>query len=538
LSGKTPFYVFLNDYNAGGRLMKKDEDSDKTLSRRNFLKTTGGAAAAAAVAVGGLNLLPSRAEAACDPLPKKWDETFDVVIIGSGFAGLAAAIEAKNAGAKEVVVLDKMPVYGGNSIINGGDFCAPGTKLQKENGVEDSPELMLQDMLKAGAYLNHPVLAGIVAYNAKEALEWTESYLGCKYTKLNFQGGHSVKRANGTINSSGSEVVNKQLAKAKELGVKLQNRTKLTRFLADKEGRIVGIEVRKGYKFPDEKSGKAAFLKAKKAVVLSSGGFARDIPLRLVHDPRLTEKFESTNHPGATGEALLAACMAKAMDVQMDWIQLGPWTSPDEKGFGYVPLFCERLVGYGPMINPKTGKRFFKETGNRKERADAIILVGDPVIIMGDSYAVNKQIFPNALQKGMEAGAIKKFDTLDAVAREYKMPVDTFLAEIERWNSFVEKKKDADFACMIFPDAKPTVAPPFYVARLWPKVHHTMGGLVIDKNARVIGFDMEPIPGLFAAGEVTGGVHGAVRLGGVAMADCIVFGRIAGKNAADEKAWG
>ncbi|PKN76501.1 MAG: flavocytochrome c [Deltaproteobacteria bacterium HGW-Deltaproteobacteria-10] len=516
--------------------MKKDDVNEKTLSRRNFLKTTG-AAAAAAMAVGGLGIPARDAQAACDALPKKWDEAYDVVVIGSGFAGLAAAIEAKNAGAKDVVVLEKMPVHGGNSIINGGDFSAPATKMQETNNVKDSAELMLKDMLKAGAYLNNPELAKMVAYGAKDAFEWSESYIGAKYTRLNFHGGHSVRRTHGTINSSGSELVNKMLAKARELGVKVQMRIKLVKFLSNKDGRIVGIEVRKDYKFPNEGTGKTAFIKAKKAVVLSSGGFSEDLKLRQIHDPRLTDRFGSTNQPGATGEALMAACRAGAMDLQMDWIQLGPWTSPDEKGFGYVPLFCERLVGHGLMINPKTGKRFFKETGNRKERADAIIAIGEPVLIMGDSYAVPKQVMASMLQKGIEAGSIKKFDTLEALAKEYNMPVATFLDEIAKWNSYVEKKKDPDFDCMIFPDAKPTVTGPFYAARLWPKVHHTMGGLVIDKNAQVTGFDFKPVKGLYAAGEVTGGVHGAVRLGGVAMADCIVFGRIAGKNAASEKAW-
>lgn len=119
----------------------------------------------------------------------------------------------------------------------------------------------------------------------------------------------------------------------------LQTRTKLTRFIRNKEGRVIGIEVRKGYRFPDDKSGDAGFIKAKRAVILASGGFARDVKLRMIHDPRLNEKFDSTNHPGAKGEALLAACQIGAMDVHMDWIQLGPWTSPDEKGFGYVPFF-------------------------------------------------------------------------------------------------------------------------------------------------------------------------------------------------------
>lgn len=517
--------------------MSDDTEKTKNVSRRDFLKSAGGVAAVAGITMGGLGIAPKNASAACEPMPKKWDETYDVVVIGSGFAGFAAAIEAKKAGAT-VIVLEKMPVHGGNSIINGGDFCAAGTKMQKDAGVEDSADLMLKDMLKAGLYLNHPELAKIVADQSRGAVEWTQDYLGAQYTKLNFHGGHSVKRAHQTINASGSELVNKMFTKAKELGVNIQTRTKLVRFILNNDSRIVGVEVLKGFRFPDEKTGKQSFIKATKAVILASGGFSRDIALRQIYDPRLNDKFESTNQPGATGEALLAACMAHAMDVQMDWIQLGPWTSPDEKGFGHVPLFCERLVGYGPMINPKTGRRFFKETGNRKERADAIILIGNPVIILGDSYAVPKQVFPSALEKGMQNGAIKKFDTLDDLAKNYNIPVAVFLEEIKRWNSFVEKKKDGDFDCMIFLDAKPTLTPPFYAARLWPKVHHTMGGLVIDKNAQVIGFDLKPVKGLYAAGEVTGGVHGAVRLGGVAMADCVVFGRIAGQNAAKEKAWG
>jgi flavocytochrome c len=397
---------------------------------------------------------------------------------------------------------------------------------------------MYKDMLKAGQYLNNPALARTVADQAKNALEWCESYLGCQFVRLGFHGGHSVKRANATVNQSGSEVVNKMLKKANELGVKLKLRTKVSRFVTNKEGRVVGVEVRSNYRFPDDKSGKPEFIKAKRAVVLASGGFSRDLALRQIQDPRLNDKFESTNQPGATGEVLLAACQAGAMDLQMDWIQLGPWTSPDEKGFGHVPVFCERTVGYGPMIDPATGKRFFKETGNRKERADAIILIGHPVVIMGDAPTITKQVFPTYLEKGLQSGAIKKFDTLDDLAKNYNIPVAPFKEEIARWNGFVEKKSDSDFGTMIFPEAKPMVTPPFYAARLWPKVHHTMGGLVIDTNAQVKGFDLKPVKGLYAAGEVTGGVHGAVRLGGVAMADCIVFGRIAGQNAVKEKAWG
>ncbi len=513
-----------------------DESKKIKVSRREFMKTAGGAAAAAGLTLGGLATAGGALASAPGRMPGKWDETYDVIVIGSGFAGLAAAIEARNAGAK-VAVLDKMPVPGGNSIFNGGDFAAAGNTLQKEQGIQDSPELMLKDMLKAGSYLNHPELAKIVADNSNAALEWCRQYIGASFVRLNFHGGHSVKRSVQTVNASGSELVNKMLAKAKELGIPVQTRTKLIRLVVNDAGRIVGIEARKDYRFPNETSGKTVHFKARKAVVLGSGGFSQDVQLRQVHDPRLTDRFDSTNHPGATGEALLAACRAGAMDVQMDWIQLGPWTSPDEKGFGLVPLFCERLVGYAPMVDPATGRRFIKETGDRKVRADAIILLGHPVLIFGDSYAVPKQVFPNALEKGLASGAIKKFDTLEALARQYGIPAAALLEEVSRWNGYVEQKKDPQFGCMIFPDARPTATPPFYAARLWPRVHHTMGGLVIDKDAQVVGFDMKPIAGLYAAGEVTGGVHGAVRLGSVAMADCVVFGRIAGRNAAAVKPW-
>ncbi|BDU72698.1 flavocytochrome c [Mesoterricola silvestris] len=506
----------------------------KEMSRRGFM-STGGAALLGGVVLGALPM-GAKEPAAPSPLPRTWDASFDVVVVGTGFAGLTAAIEARLAGAT-VLVIDKMPLHGGNSIINGGDFAAAGNSFQKEAGVQDSPELMLKDMLRAGSYLNHPDLARMVAEHSNEALEWCRTFIGAKFNRLNFHGGHSVKRSVQTYNQSGSGLVNPLLAKAKALGVEVLLRTKMIRLITGGKGRIVGLEVRRNFKWPDDASGTPGFIKARRAVVLAAGGFSQDIALRQIHDPRLTPKFESTNHPGATGEAILAACSAGAMDVQMDWIQLGPWTSPDEPGFGHGPQVCERIVGYGLMVDPATGKRFFKETGNRKERADAIIAIGHPVIILGDSYAIGKQVVPKVLGKAMEVGVVKKFDTLEALAAAYGVPVQPFLDQVARWNGFVEKGKDEDFDCKLFPDSRTTAAAPFYAMRLWPRVHHTMGGLVVNVDTQVIGFDLKPIKGLYAAGEITGGVHGAVRLGSVAMADCVVNGRIAGRKASAEKPW-
>ena len=520
--------------------MKNVKDNERGItggageSRRSFLKVGGGAAAASGLALAGLG---TSAEAAPAAMPKKWDETYDVVIVGTGFAGLAAAVEARSAGAN-VLVIDKMRVHGGNSIINGGEIAVPGNKWQKEAGIDDSPDLLFKDMMRAGANLNHPELVRVVADNALKDFEWCQDFIGARFHQLVFHGGHSVKRSLQTINASGSELVNTLLAKAKALGVQIAFTTKMERLVGNPDGRIVGIEVRKNYRFPDDKSGKVAFIKARKAVILASGGFSQNVQLRQIHDPRITEKYESTNHPGATGEATLAAMWAGAMGVQMDWIQMGPWTSPDEKGFGTVPHFCERLVGYGLMVDPATGKRFIQETGNRKLRADAMMALGRPVVIFGDSVNVTRQILPVHMERGQANGSIKKFDSLDDLAKAYGMPVDILKAEVEKWNGFVKAKKDTDFNCMIFPETTPTAVAPFYAARLWPRVHYTMGGLVINKNAQVKGLDMQVMKGLYAAGEIAGGVHGAVRLGTCSMLGCVVLGRIAGRNAVAEKAWG
>ena len=511
--------------------------SKETVGRRQFLKK---------MALAGVTIASAGALAGCSKEDAKiatpaggqdWKEETDVIVIGSGFAGLSAALEVVEAGSK-VMILEKMPVTGGNSTINGGDMCCAGTKMQAAAGIKDSADLMFKDMLKAGGNLNHVDKARLVAEKSNETLEWCQNYLGMKFReKLNYHGGHSVLRAHQSVEASGSGYIKAMNAKLKEKGISVSNNRKLVRLIENEDKRIIGVEIRDGYKFRDENSGTPMLIKAKKAVIMASGGFSQDIKMRTIHDPRITDKFSSTNHSGATGEALREIIKHEAMDVHLDWIQLGPWTSPDEKGFGYVPQFVERLVGFAPMINVKTGKRFIMETGNRKVRADALIELGEPSIHIADEYAVKRQILPQILEGAIKNGSIKQYDTLEEVAKAYNIPVEPFVAEMKRWNSFVVKGKDDDFNTMIMEGAKPTQQAPFYVTRLWPKVHHTMGGVVTNIKCQVIDQDFEPIKGLYAAGEVTGGIHGAVRLGGVACTDCIVNGRISGQEAAKEQVW-
>jgi flavocytochrome c len=306
-----------------GDTTKKPED----VSRRDFLKKTGGAAAIAGMAMGGLAATAKEAPAAWDAMPKKWDQTFDVVVIGSGFAGLAAAYEAKKAGAS-VVVLEKMRTPGGNSIINGGIVAAAGSPLQQKQGLKDSPQQLFDDMVREGQGLNYPELVKPMAEASVPTVMWTIDELGVKYTeRLVQEGGHAVPRSYQTHNSSGSAIVQPLLAKLKSIGVEPKRQVYLEKVLRDKDGRVKGVQVREGYLFPKADSGKVKYIKARKAVVLASGGFGQDVALRISQDPKLTSKFESTNQPGATGESLRDALRIGCTPVQLDWIQVGPWTS-------------------------------------------------------------------------------------------------------------------------------------------------------------------------------------------------------------------
>lgn len=506
------------------------------LSRRDFLKTTGSAAVAGAT-LGGFMWSPADAA----PLPKKWEETYDVVIIGSGFAGLAAAYEAKKAGAS-VVVFEKMRTPGGNSIINGGVVAAAGSPLQEKYGIKDSPELLLQDMLKAGLNLNYVELARMVAFQSNATVQWTINELGVEYKdKVTQEGGHSVPRMYSTHNQSGSAIVTRQLAKLKELGVVPRTQCYLTQIYRDKDGRVKGVQIREGYVFPKEDSGRLKNIRAKKAVVMATGGFGADVNFRMAQDPRLDATVDTTNQPGATAESLKEAIRIGCTPIQLSWIQLGPWGSPDEKGMGLNPFFAQLCCAmYGLWIDTKTGKRFVNELADRKIRADAILRVGNKCIAFTDAhgFAIGEKLIAEAIPKLLERGVVKKYETLEDMAKAYDIPLEALKETIEKWNKSVLAGKDEEWGRYLQKDQKPLGPGPYYASRLMPKVHHCMGGIRINEKAQAIDmFTYKPIAGLYAAGEVTGGVHGAVRLGSCATLDCLVFGRIAGQNAAKERPW-
>ena len=512
-------------------------ENKKPVSRRSFLKKTGGMVLAAGATAGGLAFYPGQTLAA-EP-PKTWDEEYDVVIFGTGFAGLAAAIEAAKAGAK-TVVLEKMKLPGGNSAINGGVMAVAGSEIQKAEGVEDSPELMIKDMLKAGLGLNHVDLAKMVAGNSNSIYQWLKDDL-----KVEFQpkppivrmGGHSVARSVIIKGATGFGIVKKELDRVEEMGIPIRKQVCLSQLYKDEQGRVVGAMVREGYKFPEAESGQVKNIRAKRGIIMATGGFSRDLFFRTMQDPRLLEEVDSTNQPGATAEGLLAMLECGASPVQLSWIQLGPWASPDEKGFGMAPHFATEAFIHGMLVNPKTGKRIVNELGDRKVRADAILATENYCVIFADAdkildNALMKQRIPRMIEKGVA----KQLNTLDQLAAAYNIPAEELKKEVELYNGYHQTGLDKDFGKPFIKGTAPIGPGPYLAVRLWPKVHHTMGGAFINQRAEVLDLHGKPIPGLYAAGEVTGGIHGACRLGSVATTECLVFGRLAGQNAAGLKA--
>ena len=499
-----------------------------SMNRRSFIRQAG-LFGVATVATG------TSVAAPCFVTPK-WDESTDVLIVGSGFAGLSAAYEASKAGAK-VIVLEKMPSAGGNSIVCGGDMCAIGTPQQINHGIKDSVEELERDILVNGMYLNDPAKVRFVAEHAKSNYDWTVSELKVEWVPgIGMEGGHSHPRSHTTKQGSGAGIVTKLLARLEEMGVKPRTRCYVDEIIRDGDGRVKGLKVYEGYRFPRQGSGKVKYIEAKRGVVLAHGGFCADVRYRMLQDPKLKDGIQTTNQPGATSEMWREASRIGALEVQNDWIQCTPWNNVLEKGMGVSWSFAQYVAAeFGIWVNTN-GVRFVNENANRKVRADAILVEQGKglhcfaVANMAATAALNERR-PGFVDKCIKDGLVAQFNTLDELAAHFKIDATALAKSLDKYNEGIKSGND-DWGKNVGHN-KPLTEGPWLGMEMSPRIHHCMGGIVTTLKGEVIDVKtLAPIPGLYAAGEATQGVHGAVRMGTNAIMDCLVFGREAGKAVA------
>lgn len=450
------------------------------------------------------------------------EQTYDVVVIGAGGAGMSAAIEAAKGGAS-VVILEKAGTVGGNTVLS-GMINAAGTRFQKDLGIPDTAEIMYEDLMKGGDNKSNPDLARILTENSAEALEWAVDYLGLNlHTKFIAQF-DIAKYPRAHIATAGTNVALVELLrdKCEELGVNILINTKAKNLLKDGD-RVVGVKA-------ETKYGQEINFSALKGVVLATGGFSANFDMVAEYAPEKKDAKVTTNVPSIKGDGIKMAKEIGANLIDMGYIQTNPAGNPKT---GELMVFSGYGLLDGGMFVNKSGERFMSETERRDvhskgilEQEDGIVYIvwGDEVDKRRDNFNENKQIYEHEVK----TGSLIKSDSLKECADFFGINYENLEKSLERYNELVEKGVDEDFGRMS--NLVPIKTGPYYIASITPSLHHTMGGVEINTNTQVIDTNGNPIEGLFAAGEVTGGIHGTNRLGGNAIADALVFGRLAGQN--------
>ena len=446
---------------------------------------------------------------------KKYEElTTDIVIIGAGGAGMTAAINATQAG-KDVILVEMMPYAGGNTTKATGGMNAAETHYQKEQGIEDSVEQFVEDTMKGGHDINDRDLVTIMAENSAAGIDWLDS-IGAPLPKISFSGGATNQRIHAPEDGSGvgAYLVTALLKKMDELGIKVMYNTKATDLLS-LEGTVNGILA---------ESDDAYYTIHSKAVILATGGFGNNQEMIVRYREDL-EGTVTTSAPGIMGDGIVMAQAVGADLVDIDQIQLHPTVEQKTS-----MLITESVRGDGAILVNQDGKRFTDELLTRDK-------VSAAELAQPGSYAYI--IFDQKLREGLKAtekyistGITVQGDTIEDLAAQIDVDPATLAETLANWNKCVADKNDAEFGRTTGMDNDLSTAP-YYAIKIAPGIHHTMGGVHIDTGAHVIDLNGKVIPGLFAAGEVVGGVHGGNRLGGNAVADIVVFGRISSASAVE-----
>ena len=495
--------------------------SGATFSAKGFIDAVNDAAKKAGVTLAKAD--KKALKKAARELPKT--SNYDVVVIGAGGAGFSAAITARNAGAN-VVLLEKMPAVGGNSLISGAEMNVAKNWVQPKLGInDDSPELHAQDTFKGGDGKGDMKVINVMTHEALDAAKWCRDYLGVRFEDDNlfFFGGHSRKRALIPVGHTGTEFIAKFQAKADELGIPVITNMKAEELIKDKDGRVVGVKA--------TMDGSEYTFNAKGGVVLATGGFGANPEMVKKYNPKIDERFKTTDAPGTTGEALYMAERAGAELVNMGYIQTYPICDPLS---GAIELIADARFDGAIMLNQE-GKRFVEELQRRDVLSEAIlnqtgqycwVLWNDNIGKISNTVKAHA----NEYEAFTKQGIMTTCDDLKCIADFTKIPFDQLQKTVKRVSDMAGKGNDKDFnhraGLMDMQQGK------YYVIKAVPSTHHTMGGVRINEKAEALTAEGKVIPGLWAAGEVTGVTHGTNRLGSNAYTDIIVFGRIAGAEAA------
>ncbi|MBR2766076.1 MAG: flavocytochrome c, partial [Blautia sp.] len=439
----------------------------------------------------------------------------DVVVVGAGGAGLTAAAMATEKGAS-VIVVEKMPLVGGNSLKATGGMNAAGTKFQEALGITDSGvQEFIEDTMNGGHQLNNIDLVTTMSEGSSDAVNWLEG-IGAPLPKVAATGGTVHKYLHEPEDGSavGSFLVDKLSTYCDKLGIMVLLNTKAESILTE-DGTVTGIMA------ADEKHDYT--IKAD-SVVLATGGFGANFDLMTQYDPSLANAV-TTNHAGATGDGILMAEEIGADTVDMDQIQLHP-TVYQENGL----LVSESVRSMGGILVNAEGKRFCNDMSTRDAVSAAELeQTGSYAYIIFDQRIVDDLA---SCQKYINSGLTVQADSYEELAQAMGLDEEAsanFVESMNIWNEAVAAGEDAEFGRNNGMDGDLSTAP-FYAIKIAPGIHHTMGGLRINTEAEVLDKDGNAIPGLYAAGETTGGVHGGNRIGGNAVCDFVVFGRIAGAN--------
>lgn len=439
--------------------------------------------------------------------------TTDVVVVGGGGAGLSAAIAAREKGA-EVVLVEKMLMLGGNTNYATAGINAANTKLQKKLGIEDNAELFYKDTMKGGKNVNNPELVKKLTADSANIIDWLTER-GADLSEVVFTGGQSAKRTHRPTGGQavGPVIVDALAETAEKDGIDVRTESEVTKLIKTGD-KVTGVEVKH--------KGETYNITAK-AVVMATGGFGANAKMVAEYKPSL-EGFGSTNSPAITGDGIK---MVKAVGgdlVDMTEIQTHP-TVVHKK----TAMITEAVRGEGAILINREGKRFVSELETRDVVSKAELeQTGKSAFLVFDQEVREKL---GAINGYVRKGFTVEGATVEELAGKIGVDAKGLVETMAKYNGYVKAGEDKDFGKTALP--RELVKAPFYAIEVSPAVHHTMGGVRINTNAEVLTADGKVIPGLFAAGEITGGVHGANRIGGNAVTDITVYGKTAGENAAD-----